>query len=308
MPTERERVWTILGGLHLDLAGEVEPSWFQGQVDAQYWTDWKVEFGGVGGNLAKHMTEVGASFHLLAVVGSDGVGAIVQRQLEEALTGASTQLVPVPGAATGVVSILHLRTAESKTRRLIGPRSSAVDVIGPEHALSLLQNTNGNSTDLVMDGYLIHRRHAEWIPAFQRLQQAGWRIHLELVPHDSWRHWDTPTLTHLISSCASVSSSMSTLERTMKMEPVPEMRAVDRANRMLDRSARVWGDLSATVYARFGVKEAEYSLRMGGKVPPRLHRYDTRLIFKHGKSSQDRIFVHELTGCSWRLGGEDVSL
>jgi hypothetical protein len=308
MTTENNEVWTILGGLHLDLAGEVEAPWFQGSVDSQYWTEWNVQLGGVGGNLARHLAEVGAKSKFLAIVGTDALGPILHQQLADAFPATPTEVLSVEGAATGVVSLLYVKTPEGRTRRLIGPLVSAVDLIDPDQVAAALHVQKSSSSDLILDGYILHRRYSQWLLTLEDLKSLGWRIHLELVPHQSWQYLDLSTATRLISTCASVSSSMGTLERLMNLDPDPVMPATSRANRLLEHVDRNNLTGHTMIYARFGVKDAEYALRLGGGESPRLRRYDPALIFNHGKSTQDRIYVHELMNSERRLGAVDVEL
>jgi hypothetical protein len=87
---------------------------------------------------------------------------------------------------------------------------------------------------LVLDGYLMRGRIESWTRDLRRMKEDHWNVFLELVPHSIWAEMTPQLLERIATSCQVISSSMSTIERIVKVEPDLEMPADERARRAIE--------------------------------------------------------------------------
>jgi sugar/nucleoside kinase (ribokinase family) len=303
-------VWTVLGGLHFDLVATIERRWLADHADrdGQIWTDLRAELGGVGGNMARHLHDLGQSCALIAVVGDDDVGQLLLQRACVELPGVVLYPAVVTGTHSGVVTLLHTVERGDRKRLVIGPNRSAVDVVQHQLVDGILHALRRQSAELILDGYLLRGRAASWIGPLQRFRADGWRTHLELVPHDLGHEVRAAALATVIANCATVSTNMSTIERILDLPPVSATASpLDRAVRLADEVSSILSGTGARILARFGRSEAQLCLRLSERAEPELWSYDLDRA-RRGKSIQDRLLVHELTGTVDLVGGRRLPL
>ncbi|MFY1668822.1 PfkB family carbohydrate kinase [Plantactinospora sp. WMMB334] len=310
MANRTGRVWTVLGGLHFDLAATIERQWLVDHTDrdGQTWTDVRTELGGVGGNMARHLHDVGQPGALIAVVGDDDIGQLLLGRARMDLPGVEVHPVVVPGAHSGVVALLHTVGRGDRKRLVVGPDRSAVDVVEYQHVDAILHALRRQSAELILDGYVLRCRVAGWVDALQRFRADGWRTHLELVPHDLGHEVRAAALAAVVASCATLSTNMSTIERVLDLPPLSASALPsDRAARLADKAGRILSGSGARILARFGRGDAQLCLRLSEGSEPELWSYDLDRA-RCGKSTQDRLLVHELTGAVELVGGRRLPL
>ncbi|GAB3885672.1 hypothetical protein [Microbispora bryophytorum] len=299
--------WVVLGALHFDVAATIDRDWFRSDEDDQTWTDVQAEIGGVAGNIARHLTDVHESVDFLAVVGGDPLGRLLLSSIGFALPGATVWPVVVSDAQSGIVNILHLTGGVAKTRLMIAPEHSAVDAVGYSDLRDRLTTLRSVAADLIVDGYILRNQLDHWLDVLQVLRDEGWRIHLELVPHSGWRGLEEQVLRRLVALCATVSASLGTLERVLRLHSESGLIIEQRASRFLEHAQASLPGSAARITGRFGELNAEYCVQYGGGLEPRLWRYDLELI-DIVKGVQDKLFVMELTGNIALVEGVQVSL
>jgi sugar/nucleoside kinase (ribokinase family) len=302
------RRWCVAGALHLDLSASVDRSCFLSRSDTQTWVDWRVELGGVAGNIARYFLELEQEVVLLAVVGDDQLGDwLVQSYVAQPGNG-SIVPVRVAGVPTGIVNLIYLADSPDPGSRLVlGPNYAAIDAVSYTDMEEDLSELRCTSSDLVLDGYLLRGRAENWLAGLKDLRHRGWNIHLELVPHTVWQELTVDFVRELIDQCMTISASMSTLERLLGVSADDATGVTERAERFLSL-ARANGLLGrAIIAARFGIKDTEFSVIVGNNRPAELRTYEVEQASGR-KGSQDRLYVMELIGQAHTLGRSRIGV
>lgn len=286
--------WLVVGSLNLDIVTEhVDDAFVSSDTGGTTWTDWRVRPGGTALNLARHFASQGEPVRLIGVVGQDDLAELVSTSLTPS-TDVDVDLLKVTRAPTGLVVLMGVQGRAQSRRLVIGPATSAIDHVDFRALRDRLSLEHGASKRLVLESYMFRLRPSEdWLPFIEWCTSDGWEVHLEVVPHNLATFMRVGDFRSLIAHCASISTSLSTLERFAGIASTTGTAPVERALACAEamRSADL---ISTTVRARFGEKDAEFVLLIQDDEIT-IQRYDsgTRSAFM---SNQDWIFVCELLG------------
>lgn len=164
--------WLVVGAAHLDFVAEVDSGSLQTDEDAQSWVQWSTEVGGVAANLARYLDQLGEPAIFLAVVGNDDLGELIVNRAREELGNISIQEFRVESSPSGVVFLLHVIGSDSRSRLVLGPESTAIDVVRYTDLRSLVASAP-QPRRMLLDGYLMRGRAKEWIEDIERIRLDG---------------------------------------------------------------------------------------------------------------------------------------
>lgn len=178
---------------------------------------------------------------------------------------------------------------------MIGPATSAIDTVRYRDIGDTLAGLRVSEKNLVIDGYILRNQLQAWVADLDKLQSDGWHLHLELVPHSIWTKIRKPDLETLSYRCTTISSSISTVERILGIEPVETLTPQHRANRIVDACGPFVSAGGCTMVLRFGFRASEFALMMRPATRPSLRQYPKSSL-RNQTANQDRLFIGELLG------------
>jgi hypothetical protein len=292
MTAESGRGWGVLGAIHLDFTCKLPEMLLAATVETQTWVDWKVSSGGVAGNIAQHLDEVGLQSIFFALAGSGTLADYAASLAARDLT--NCELILLPGEEdVGLVCLINATGAETR-RLVIGPQRSQVDVTRyadiRNRMLPYLPQVNG----IFIDGYLLRGRVAEWLADIEAMADDQWKLHLELVPHDIWTEFSFGDLNRLRRACFSISSSLTTVERIIGQDHPALAPPIERARNTARQLGKVNGK-GAGLHLRWGGKnQSELCLMQSNDGSCVVWKYfpESRAV---PRSAQDRLYVREVS-------------
>jgi hypothetical protein len=258
----------------------------------QAWLDWHISAGGVATNIARHLDEAGVRSVFFALPGigtlADFAVLLAKRDLHK------SELIVISGEeGVGLVCLLHVEGKEPR-RLVIGPQRAQVDLVRYADIRNLMKPVVSQVRGVFLDGYLLRLRPQDWIADIESMAADGWKVHLELVPHDIWKNLGEQDLLRLRAACASISSALSTIERIVRIVPNSRLDSLQRSKQVARRLENGNGIL-APLHLRWGIRsDAEMCLMLTreGKGILWHYRPESRMV---KISSQDRLYVREIT-------------
>jgi hypothetical protein len=301
MTVSRENKWAVLGAVHLDLTCSLPAEFVASESDTQTWVDWNITSGGVAANIVEHLSEADLGSIFFALPGEGLLGDYALDLASKDIV--NCDLVRLESSATdaGIVCLLYVDGDHSR-RLVVGPNRAQVDVVRYGDIRRIMLEHIDEASGLFVDGYLLRCQAKDWVADLEWMAADGWRLHLELVPHDIWKTLTLSDLRRIGGACTSISSSILTIERLLDLPLDPLLTVGGRSMRV----AQALADKDATksvMHLRWGVHDAsEFCLIL----QPSRHGIFWRYVHSDSKahrSSQDRLYVRESTNTvpkNWR--------